>query len=208
MSEVEFLVGEPDGGAAAEPPRRRRARVLQVVALLVVLAAVGAWVGTRPSGRAARTGAVAPPVATVTAPAAAPATATSRAAVFCRSGAPVMDEIASAMHRFLPGVKIDNLAANRCIRDVHGEQRVVAESVTGTLGGLVVQIQVSVRNVDFAPVLVPPVPGLNPATVLGSVEVESAGLKAYATVTGSAGHRAPVLKLRRLVDYLCLNTVL
>jgi hypothetical protein len=203
VSGVEFLVEEPDGDAVAQPapPRRTRVRVIQVVLALLVLASVAAWVGTRPSGPK--------PQPSITMPrAAATVTVPNRAAVFCRSGAPVLDEIATAMHRFLPGVKIDNLAANRCVREVDGEQRVVAETVTGSLGGVIIQVELSVRNVDFAPVLVPPVPGLNPATLLGSVEVESAGLKAYATVTGSPGHHAPMQRLRRLVDYLCLNTVL
>jgi hypothetical protein len=204
VSGVEFVVEEPDGDALAEPspPRPSRAVVVRVVAGLLVVLAIAAWVGTRPSGRTKAPSAG--PVVTVTAA----SRPTAGPAVICRAGAPVADEIGSAMHRFLPGIKVDNLSANRCIRRVGGEARVVSESVTGRVGALLVEVELSVRNVDFAPLLKPPVPGINPETVLGSVEVESAGLKGYATITGPAGHHTPMVRLRGMVDFLCLNTVL
>jgi hypothetical protein len=176
----------------AEPPRRS----LRILAVLVAVAITAAWVASRPSGAPRRTAA---PL---------PAVTSGHTVINCRMGAPVVDEIAAAMRRFLPGIVIDNLAANRCIRRGEQEPRVVAESVTGTVGGVGIDVEVSLRTVRFAPVLDAPVPSINPATRLGTIETESAGVRVRASVTGPPGSRVPMLKLQRLADFLSLNLFL
>lgn len=203
MAGVEFLPEEYDADAAEvldAVPARRFGPVVRVLAVVATLAAVIAWIVTRPGDNHRSVPAA---IATSSPARHTPVPNT----VICTMGAPVPDEITNSMRRFVPGIVIDNLSANRCVRTVAGARRVVSESVGGTLGRLDIQVTLGSRTAGLPPDWQVVRPG-EQKILLGSVETESAGVKVRVSVRGTAKARGQFYDLQRLADYLSLNTVL
>jgi hypothetical protein len=206
--DVEFLPGDPAPETHDESRTSSRRWHSRTAALAVVLAALAAWVLTRPGGgpdQPTVVKTVTPsPRATSTAPRAPVTTMTE-----CRFGAPVATEINQAMLRFLPGIRVNNLGAYRCVRGSGSSARIVYEKITGAYRGVVIGVETDLPVRDP----VQPVPGLlddgaGHGAVLARVEAIAAGLHVAVTAYGRERSVAPSEAMRRLADFISLNVVL
>jgi hypothetical protein len=210
MAGVEFLSSEEsdeesDGSFDHEPRRPRPVgRLARVAIIAVAIAGLAVWVVTRPSGPAPVTHQAA------TQPSPTPSHQPPRdpTMVTCAVGTSVPDEVAQAMHRFLKGITINNLQADRCVSGTINQARTVSEAVIGTLGPFHIEVALSRRDADFGPAFQAAPPAGRASTLLGTVETESAGVKVRVSVTGRSGTHAPMYRVQRLADFISLNTVL
>lgn len=113
------------------------------------------------------------------------------------------------MRRFLPGIRIRNLGAYRCVRRSAGSARIVSETVSGRYRGMVIGVETDLRG--GAPGR--PVPGLlddgaGHGAVIARVETIAAGLHVAVTAYGTARDEPPDARLRDLADFISLNVVL
>lgn len=206
--DVEFLPGDgapdPDDDVTT-PPRRWEYRLLGAV---VLVAALVAWMLTRPADRMAHPAALrtSAPVPTASASKSdEPVTTTTE----CTFGAPVATEINRAMLRFLPGIRIRNLGAYRCVRGTGPSARIVYETITGRYRGVVIGVETDLPVKDP----IKPAPGLldegaGHGAVLARVEAIAAGLHVAVTAYGTARSVAPAGQMRDLADFISLNVVL
>jgi hypothetical protein len=211
MAGVEFLSSESDDDEV-EPPEREpaapRARwqiwAVRIVLVVVAVAGLSVWIATRPSG----------PVPVTHQAATEPLPTPSRQApsdptmITCAVGTSVPDEVAQAMHRFLKGITINNLQADRCVSGTIKRARTVSEAVIGSFGRFHIEVALSRRDADFESAFQAAPPAGRTSTLLGTVETESAGVKVRVSVTGRSGTHAPMYRVQRLADFISLNTVL
>jgi hypothetical protein len=209
MDGVEFLPPEESDDEPAErEPREPRPRWLiaaaRIGAVAVAVAALSVWVASRPSGTTANHQAA---QVTDQALPAAPTRPTRNVMVTCSLGSAIPSELTDPMHRFLPGVVVDNLLAHRCVTRAP-RLRTVSEAVTGTYRGVTVDVSVSLRTSDFPPFPDPIPASGTPLTPLGTIETEAAGVKVRVIVLGTGARKPPMYRLQRLADFISLNTVL
>ena len=208
---VEFLHDEPDEPAppAGRPPRRH-VPLHRIGAALVVLAALVVWGLTRPDDGTGHPAARAPrstPVPSSPAPSATPSV--QPRIIACRLGAPVANEIVTAMQHYLPTIKIDNLRAYRCVRGSGETGRIVFEAISGRVGALNIDVEATLRTGDHAGSIASPRLGAGARKVLlGRAESYAAGLQVAVNAYGRAGERAPSYAMRGLADFVSLNVIL
>jgi hypothetical protein len=221
--DIEFLPEEFDDGAPLpepEPPRRSVPlhRALRWGALAIIAAIAVTWVLTRPGTGGPATGAGAPVATRTVAPSVSPApvaTFAPDAMVTCGLGTPVADEVTAAMHRYLPGIVVDNLNSYRCVRTVRAFDRIVFEAVRGHYHRLDVVIELTARAARGEV----PLPEFHESDLGGAglptvrtIQTEGAALLVRIAVSGPRHAPAPsealTTALSGLADFLTLNIYL
>ncbi|HEY2298109.1 MAG TPA: hypothetical protein VGH43_10310 [Jatrophihabitans sp.] len=203
---VEFLNSGP--GDPGAPRRPGHGTVLRVAAALAVIAALVIWAATRPDGsRRHETAAAKPSASSSTAVSPAPSILL---AVHCEVGAPLANEIESAMWHFLHGIAIRNLGVYRCERGAGPSGRVLFQAVTGRYRGVNVDLEARLRTVhgvgpDVSPHL-GSVHGRYP--LLAQIKALSVNLEVTVNAYGHRGQQLPLDRMRRLCDYVSLNLIL
>jgi hypothetical protein len=215
---VEFLPTgdepEPDGPPPAPP--HRRSWLPRAVVAAGALAAIIAWIATRPSNGGNDDPAGGQPLETVTrsfTPAPPPsvrAPGPPLGEVSCLVGAPVETEIVLALHKFFHQARVDTLHANRCVRQESEGPRIVYEAVGATIGRFDMVIALTARGP--AGTGLPAVTGLGPeqqhATLRASLAVETAAVHVSVEVFGTGAGRPPLQRVHRLADYVSFSIVL
>lgn len=198
---VEFV---EDDDTALDPqpparPRRRAHRALRAGAVALALAAVLAWVVTRPSpspGTPPRHVAVRPVPSILD-------TEPTTVQLRCQVGGTPDADVTAAMRHYLHRVTIQTVLGRRCVRTTGTRHRLVSEAVTGTVRGYDIQVNLSAPTAAFPPVL-----PRDRVLELGRVETEAAGVRVQVIATGYRGGHPPMARLQKLADYLSLNTAL
>ncbi|MGH8860645.1 MAG: hypothetical protein ACRDVG_05330, partial [Jatrophihabitantaceae bacterium] len=129
--------------------------------------------------------------------------------VVCRLGAPVANDISAAIRHYFPHITIRNLGAYRCVRGSGASGRILFEAITGSYGGLNIDVETTLRGAG---------PGVNTGPQLGNdnrhnvllarTEAIAVGLQVDVVAYGRAGRRPPVDAMRALGDFISLNVIL
>lgn len=186
----------PAAPARARRPVRRRAA--SAVAAALALGGVAAWVASRPT---------APPAPSPSPSGAAPTRSVAAApALSCRAAAPAAD-LAAAMRRFLPALRVRADSAEQCARGAGEARQVLGESLLATSGDVRVVVLLVAHGSAGLSRWTPGVRG-RPWVDLETVTRESAGLDTRVIVNGRPGARLRWQGVQDLADYLSLNAVL
>jgi hypothetical protein len=205
---VEFVrdAGAPE--PESDEPRPRRTLGLRVLGAVIVLVAALIWVLTRPDGG----GVSGAPRPTPSGQArTSPPPHRANGEIRCRTGAPVTDELASAMRHFLPALKVANLSVYRCVRGGGPDGRVVFEAVSGAWHGQNIDVEVAVRG-SGVPAESPRLGSHNGSYVtVARIETLAAGLH-VAVVDWAPPNllrpHVPGDAMGKLADFVSLNVVL
>lgn len=204
---VEFIQddGAPEPESYEPPPRRTLG--LRVLGAGIVLVAALIWGLTRPDGG----GGSAAPRPTPSGQSPSRPVAPASGEIRCRTGAPVTDELASAMRHFLPALKVANLSVYRCVRGGGPKGRVVFEAVSGAWHGQNIDVEVSVRGAGV-PAESPRLGSHNGSYVtIARIETLAAGLH-VAVVDWAPPNllqpHVPGDAMGKLADFVSLNVVL
>jgi hypothetical protein len=203
---VEFLNSGPDDPGAWR--RSGRGPILRVAISLAVIAALVIWAATRPDGsRHHQTAAATPSTSSSTVISPAPP---MLLAVHCAVGAPLANEIESAMWHYLHGIAIRNLGVYRCERGAGPSGRVLFQAVTGRYRGVNVDLEARLRTANGVGPDVSPhlgsVHGRYP--LLAQIKALSVNLEVTVNAYGRRGQQLPLDRMRRLCDYVSLNLIL
>lgn len=212
---VEFLSAEPPEPVRPDsvpPDRQRHATWLRVAAAVVVLAALVVWALTRPD--AAHHPAAAPATtAPETAPSARPSTGAAPGSVIalhCVTGAPLANELESAMWHYFRGIAIRNLGAYRCVRGSGPSGRVLFQAVTGRYRGVNIDLEARLRTAHGVGADISPRLGSAHGRyqLLAQIKAISVDLEVTVNAYGRPGARVPGDRMQRLCDFVSLNLVL
>lgn len=204
---VEFLSHGPDEPEPGPPESSRHAALLRVAAALVVLAALVVWALTRPDGGHHRVAAAHPSASTAVEPTPLPHAVV---AFRCAVGAPLNDEIESAMWHYFHGIAIRNLGVFRCVRGTGPSGRVLFQAVTGRYRGVNIDLEARLRTVHGVD------PDLSPHLgsahsrypLLAQIKAISVNLDVTVNAYGRPGAAVPGDRMQKLCDFVSLNVVL
>jgi hypothetical protein len=214
---VEFLSGDSDESdepaQPPQPPERRYAPLYRIGAVAIALSALVVWGLTRPDGAHQSVARPLPtpyPSPLFPSPTLPPQKPPPPSVIACQLGAPVANEIVTAMQHYLPTVRIDNLRAYRCVRGSGATGRIVFEAISGHVGRFNIDVEATLRTGDHAGVNASPRLGETAAhfVLLSRAEAVAAGLEVDVNAYGRAGEHPPVFAMRGLADFVSLNVIL
>ena len=207
---VEFLNSGPDEPDPGPEPTTGHVSLLRIAAVVAVLAALVVWAVTRPDGSghraaAARSGTPSPAATTP------PARHGGIVAEFtCTFGAPVDNEIESAMWHYFPGIAIRHLGVFRCARGSGPSGRVLFQAVSGRYHGVNIDLEARLRTAHGVDAGMSPrlgsVHGRYP--LLARIKAISVNLEVTVNAYGRPGAAIPGDRMQKLCDFVSLNLVL
>jgi hypothetical protein len=204
---VEFLSHTPDEPDPGPPEPSRHVPLLRVGAALAVLAALVVWALTRPEGTDHRAAAAHP---STSAPAVTTPGPVTVVAFHCTMGAPLDNEIESAMWHYFHGIAIRNLGVFRCIRGSGPSGRVLFQAVSGRYHGVNIDLEARLRTVHGVGADLSPHLGSAHSRypLLARIKAISVNLDVTVNAYGRRGAAVPGDRMRKLCDFVSLNVVL